>query len=406
MQLSSISRRHAQLVFDENGAVLLENLSATNPAILNGKPVPVEQGRVKVRNKDVLELGPRQFRIDLGNVPVSSTKKRKAFVPGDDDSTEELTNDVTAALRSTMLRTAPAPTSARKTSDRRSLPTPVRAAITRRRRPSPKTTPRPRRGGPRRGADGRAPDAARARGARRRRRQPDRSDRGRGEEEAAPPVDPPGRARPAARGAGPRGMPTLLRREIASRRQSGVSADAPVASRSRRRPRPRPRAWTSTTRRRATPPPRPGSAASRPPPQRCGARLAAPPAAKVDAPEAETRGDADAARKAIASRRRSGAAPAVRGAAGVQGRRAAGGGDAHGDPDASAPAIASRRRSFSAAAPAPQQPEPAPAATSAKKSVAFMRSPARCRAAPSLTARVNPTPVAEGARAPRRAARR
>ena len=130
VQLSSISRRHAQLVFDENGAVLLENLSATNPAMLNGKPVPVEQGRVKVRNKDVLELGPRQFRIDLGNVPVSSTKKRKAFVPGDDDSTEELTNDVTAALRSTMLRTAPAPTSARKASERRSLPTPVRAAIT------------------------------------------------------------------------------------------------------------------------------------------------------------------------------------------------------------------------------------------------------------------------------------
>jgi hypothetical protein len=51
VQLASISRRHTQLTVDENGLVMLENLSTGNPTLLNGDAVGAEAQQIRVKDK-------------------------------------------------------------------------------------------------------------------------------------------------------------------------------------------------------------------------------------------------------------------------------------------------------------------------------------------------------------------
>ena len=51
VQLASISRRHTQVTVDENGLVMLENLSTANPTLLNGDAVGADAQPVRVKDK-------------------------------------------------------------------------------------------------------------------------------------------------------------------------------------------------------------------------------------------------------------------------------------------------------------------------------------------------------------------
>jgi hypothetical protein len=65
LPVPTVSREHARLVYDE-GYWRLTNLSATNPTLVNGAPLPAHGGEHVLRDGDRIEMGEVVFRFRAG----------------------------------------------------------------------------------------------------------------------------------------------------------------------------------------------------------------------------------------------------------------------------------------------------------------------------------------------------
>jgi hypothetical protein len=66
IQLNTVSRKHMRLTVDDDGAVLLKNLSATNGTFYAGKPLSHLE-TVKLGNGDEFMIGARRFRWEYNS---------------------------------------------------------------------------------------------------------------------------------------------------------------------------------------------------------------------------------------------------------------------------------------------------------------------------------------------------
>jgi len=61
VKLQTVSRVHAQIEKNENGAFVLTNCSETNPTLLNGKPMEQTETKMVLKDGDTLNVGGRDF---------------------------------------------------------------------------------------------------------------------------------------------------------------------------------------------------------------------------------------------------------------------------------------------------------------------------------------------------------
>ena len=72
IKINAVSKRQARIAVDENGACFIENLSGTNPTLVNNASI-ANIGDVYLKNDDVITIGDRSFVFQSGD-PTETTR--------------------------------------------------------------------------------------------------------------------------------------------------------------------------------------------------------------------------------------------------------------------------------------------------------------------------------------------